>query len=483
MKQTVGDRVFKDALVRGTGKCFTMLATESARRKYRPLVMWACGRCLGYDTQVEGTRALFLYDLIGRYPSPEPFLGVVEERFFTSFNKSDWLFQQECELLGLFGKAGNERARRILEQGYRRLLQYLRHLNPARVSKPYIPALDSFDSLCKQLMFCARPADVRPMLERIVSDVGGLCIRDPFWNDTADFVRLSLEFALGERRLAAMLGRIRTSPEVEAYKAAVLQVKKESEAWNAERKRRRILGYKEVYRRVSEQGTAGIRYMVRRWRLDGRTKDIAGLAKFYVSEKDLETRAGLLDLFSYGETKCEGYLPLDCVLRDAASDDVSLRVSALGVLKWVKDPRVHDFALEMLKKRGVSPELLSVLAGNYRPDDDDFLIGAMKKIGSMRHRVHSILARITEDKNGNRLSRRMLMHLYDAIECTCCRERALRELGRRRLLTDDMLAECLHDASDDIRDYAKRLLSRRRAKSDHQLCIASRGYAKNFSLK
>jgi len=267
-----------------------------------------------------------------------------------------------------------------------------------------------------------------------------------------------------------MLARIRTSPEVEAYNAAVLLAKKEFEARNAERKRRRILGYKEVYRRVSERGTAGIRYMVTRWRLDGRTKDIAGLAKFYVSEKDLETRAGLLDLFSYGETKCEGYLPLDCVLRDAASDDVSLRVSALGVLKWVKDPRVHDFALDMLKKRGVSHELLSVLAGNYRPDDDDFLIGALKKIGSMRHRVHLILARIPEDKNGNGLSQRMLMYLYGAIECTCCREKVVRELGRRGWLTDDMLAECLHDASGDIRDYAQRLLSRRRAKSDRQSC-------------
>ena len=466
MKQTVGDRVFKDSLVRGTGRCFMMLATEFARRKYRPLVLWACGRHLGYDTQIEGTRALFLYDLIGRYPSPEPFLDVVEERFSASFNKSDWLFQQECELLGLFWKAGNERARRILEQGYRRLLQYLRHLNLARVSKPYIPALDSFDSLCKQLVFCAKPAEAQPMLERIVRDVGDLCMRDPFWNDTADFVRLSFELVLGKRRLAAMLGRIVPNPEVEAYKAAVLLEKKEFEARTAEWKRRRILGCKEVYRRVSEQGTAGIRYMVRRWRLDGRTKDIAGLAKFYVAEKDLETRAALLDLFSYGETKCEGYLPLDCVLRDAASDDDGLRVSALGVLEGVKNQRVHDFALAMLKKRGVTSKLLSVLAGNYRQDDDDYLIGALKNIVSKRHRVHFILARIPEDKNGNRLSQRMLMYLYDTIECTCCRERIVRELGRRRLLTDDMLAECLHDASVDIRDYAKRLLSRRRAKSD-----------------
>ncbi len=40
MKLTGKDRIFKDALLRGTGRCFAMLATESARRKFRPLVMW-----------------------------------------------------------------------------------------------------------------------------------------------------------------------------------------------------------------------------------------------------------------------------------------------------------------------------------------------------------------------------------------------------------------------------------------------------------
>ena len=460
MKKTDGDRTFKDALIRGTGKCVAMLVTESGRRKYRPLVIWACGRNLGYDTQVEGTRALYLYDLICQYANPEPFLDVVEDRFFASFNKGNWLFQQECELLALFAVNGNERARRILEQGYVRLLQYLRRLNPARVSKPYIPALDNFYSLCEQLMVCVKPAEVRPMLERIVRDVGGLCMRDSFWNATADGVQLSLGFALGDRRLATILGKIKPSAESKAYKAALDQFESERrKSWP------KVWGFRKVYRRISEQGTFGIRYMVRRWRLNGRTKDIEGLAKLYVVEKDCETRARLLDMFSGPDSQCEKYLPLDCVLRDAASDDDRLRVSALGVLEGIKNPHVHDFAVDMIKKRGVSYEAVKVLTVNYREADDDLLFAALKKLGEMSHDVYSALARIPESKCGDRLSVRMLNHLYETIACTCCRERVVRELGRRGLLTDDMLAECLHDASVDIRDYARRLLSRRRAKS------------------
>ena len=473
MRLTDGDRIFKDALLRGTGRCVAMLSTESARRKYRPLVIWACGRNLGYDTQIEGTRALFLYDLIGQYPSPEPFLDVVEERFFASFNKGNWLFQQEGELLAIFAASGNERARRILERGYGRLLRYLRRLNPAKISKPYIPAPDNFESLCEQLMSCAKPAEVRPILERIVRDMGRLCMRDSFWNATAAGVQLSLEFALGDRRLAAMLGKVKPDAETQAYKAALDQYESERQkSWP------KVWGFRKVYRRISEQGTFGIRYMVCDWRLDGRIKDIEGLAKRYVVEKDCETRAGILDMFSGPDSKCEKYLPLDCVLRDAASDDERLRVSALGVLEGVKSPRVHDFARDMVKTRGVSYEAVAVLAANYRESDDDLLIAALKKLGEKRHDVYSALARIPERKCGSRLSARMLNYLYKTIACTCCRERVVRELGRRRLLTDGMLAECLHDASIDIRDYAERLLSRRRAKVDLAMVDKKRGHEK-----
>ena len=462
MKLTDSDRIFKGALLRGTGRCFAMLATESARRKYRPLVMWACGRNLGYDTQIEGTRALFLYDLIGQYPSPEPFLDIVEKSFFASFNKGNWLFEQECELLALFAKTGNERAHRILEQGYLRFSQYLKRLNLERISKPYIPAPDNYDSLCEQLVYCAKPAEAPSMVERIVRDVGGLCMRDSFWIFTAECLQLFFGDVLGDRRLATILGRIDSVPEVDAYKAAVLQAKKESDYRDAERKRRLSLGYKEVYRRIKEQDVSGVRGIVGSWWHNGRMKDIEGIVKLYGKEEDPSTRARILDLFR--APKFKGYLPLDSVLRDASSDDDELRDSALRALDGIKDQRVRDFAFDVLKKRGMSYEIASLIASNYRESDDDLLIAAMKKLGEMRRHHLGIGMLNNAEGKGGRLSKRILIYLYDTTRCSFCRERAVRELGRRGFLTREMAEECLHDANNDIRDYAKRFLSRRRAK-------------------
>ena len=46
-----------------------------------------------------------------------------------------------------------------------------------------------------------------------------------------------------------------------------------------------------------------------------------------------------------------------------------------------------------------------------------------------------------------------------------CRLDALRQLGRRRKLTPDLLEECLYDSNDEIRTYARRALTRRKRRS------------------
>jgi hypothetical protein len=288
-------------------------------------------------------------------------------------------------------------------------------------------------------------------------------MRDSFWIFTAECLQLFFGDVLGDRRLATILGRIDSVPEVDAYKAAVLQAKKESDYRDAEWKKRQALGYKEVYRRIKGQDISGVRGIVGSWWCKGRTKDIEGIVKLYEKEKNPSTRARILDMLR--APKLKGCLPLDSVLQDASSEDDGLRDSAFRALDGIKDQRVRDFAFDVLKKRGMSYEIASLIASNYLVSDDDLLIAALKKQGEMRRHHLGFCVLNNLGGKGGRLSKRILIYLYDTTRCSFCRERAVRELGRRGFLTREMAEECLHDANNDIRDYAKRFLSRRRAKA------------------
>ena len=58
----------------------------------------------------------------------------------------------------------------------------------------------------------------------------------------------------------------------------------------------------------------------------------------------------------------------------------------------------------------------------------------------------------------------LLWHIYETTYCSCCREYALLQMGKRRLLSAEILEECLLDSNDDIRKYAAKCLTRRHRK-------------------
>lgn len=59
---TLTKQEVKHAIQRGLGKGY--LAVRDDPERYRELVLWACGRNLAFDTQCEGIRAWYDYQLI-----------------------------------------------------------------------------------------------------------------------------------------------------------------------------------------------------------------------------------------------------------------------------------------------------------------------------------------------------------------------------------------------------------------------------------
>ena len=53
----------------------------------------------------------------------------------------------------------------------------------------------------------------------------------------------------------------------------------------------------------------------------------------------------------------------------------------------------------------------------------------------------------------------LLLYMYRNTLCSFCREYVVREMGRRRMLTQELLEEMQYDCNEDIRKYADKKLS------------------------
>lgn len=102
----------KQAIQRGLGRGY--LAVRNDPDRYRDLVLWACGRNLAFDTQCEGTRAWYDYQLILCYNDRAEFRDHVIDRFQRKQPDGGWDYSHFSELLSYFVEDGDGAAEAAL---------------------------------------------------------------------------------------------------------------------------------------------------------------------------------------------------------------------------------------------------------------------------------------------------------------------------------------------------------------------------------
>ena len=95
---------FKTCMQQGRGLCHLTLKNETDIEKYKDIVLWGCLHNLGYDTQCEGTRAEYVYELTTFFHDEEYFVRPIIEAFSTLASDRDALFQHFNKLLSLFAE-------------------------------------------------------------------------------------------------------------------------------------------------------------------------------------------------------------------------------------------------------------------------------------------------------------------------------------------------------------------------------------------
>ncbi len=441
---------FKACMQQGRGRCHLVLQSEKDISKYKDIVLWGCLHNLSYDTQCEGTRATYVYDLTTYFGDEDYFLTPIIKAFESLSRRRAWLFDHFSAQLSLFAKNGNERAKEALARKYDQLFSVL--LNKRRFCN-YDFERDNFERLCVSLL----PLRDTDNKFRIVCDLGRLFRENPHYDcDYFDWFCFSIENDLGKETLQEYLKC--NSPQNEDLKSfyeSYLQLEEINSNRKLMRKPVEAPSVETILKDVSSTGKLSPYSRVSFSRC-AEEEERKSLAQEAIREVDLDKKAELLSVFQHHNFP----LPHDIIIEYANSSHERLHDVSLDVLTNCQSNVVRDYALSLMAEENRKAHALKMLLCNYTPEDKQFLLDELGKLKvtyddeSDWHDIgFKILHLFDEERD---LPKEFLLYIYNTTLCSCCRRSAVLALDKRQWLTEDIIEECRFDSNKDIRDYVNR---------------------------
>lgn len=420
---------FKAAMLRGLGRCIK--AVQQEPEKYRDIVLWACKRNIAYDAQSEGTRSWYVYTMASTYPDKETFIHAAAEALKKYRPNGGWDLLHLSELLMFFAMDGYEAARQAVDVKYQEFLTAMF----ARKRRPN-QALYELSDLEQLGLVLA--VDSRSFL-RIAGDFGRLYREKKYIND-GDFVWFFSSKGGQYRRI--MESAARRDENIACF------MRREQAYIDAQEK------FRQQRNREPEANLTGFR--LSRWLAkEADSETVAQYAYAYRDQSEVEARAKALEAFA-----CCPY-PGDPrpILEDTHSENDKLRRSAWRALENLRHPAVRDFAHNNAAKGDRSLENFALLVTNYNPEDAALLESLLRELIFQQkwddvHAAGMNIFRAFRKASGIPHPKHLLPLLYEYNPCSLCRESALVYMSKHRMLTRELLEECLHDSNDDIRRMA-----------------------------
>ena len=402
---------FKHNIQRGLGSCISELIKTNNIEKYKDIVIWACSRELAYDAQCEGTRAVYLSQIIDMYDDWDDFYNAVNTRIQRCVSKNNREFMQHAVLLSLMAGAGFEQAGISLSEIYTKLFDML--MKKRRMSNNRSMAEKfNFSNLCIALTSysCKSPDEIAKMYLKITSDIGKLLLQNKKLYDYSDFewYQIVCEQTLGKNTVNKILKKNAENKYISAY----------------------------IFSRNEYEGASESR-----------------------EPSDLQVSVSNILNSKYSSEN----LDIEGLIHDSKSDTAELSENALETLSNIKDIRVLDYALARANSGEKDMYTVKILLKNYTAENKDLIIRLVKEfpinIHTDWHSVFSAVLDLFGEKGVKGLPNELLLYMYKNTLCSFCRFYIVRELGKRHMLSRALLEECRYDCNDDIRDYAvKRLL-------------------------
>lgn len=426
---------FKAAMLRGLGRC--VKAVQQEPEKYRDIVLWACTRNIAYDAQSEGTRAWYVYTMANAYPDKETFINAAVDALRKYRPDVGWDLLHLSELLMYFAQDGYLSARRAVEDKYQEILaiMFARSRRPHRI----FCELSDLEQLGLVLA-----VDSKSFL-RIAGDFGRLYREKKYMYD-GDFAWF----------FSSKGGQYRKTMEAAAQRDENIAcfMQREQEDIDAQEQLR------QQRKEKPEENLTGFR--LSRWLAkEADLETVERYACVYREQREPDARAKALEAFTWcpypGDPKP--------ILEDTRSGDEKLRRTAWQALENLRHTAVRDFAHNNAAKGDRTFENFALLVTNYIPEDAILLESLLRELISQKdwddvHAAGRDVYRAFRKDSGIPHPKHLLPILYEYNPCSFCRESALVYMSKHRMLTQEILEECLYDSNDDIRRMAEKRLNK-----------------------
>ena len=426
---------FKAAMLRGLGRC--VQAVEREPEKYRDLVLWACGRDIAYDTQCEGSRSWYVYTMANAYPDREPFVQAAEEALRKYRPNGSWDLLHLSELLLFFAQDGYASAWQALEEKYQEI--YAAMLTRKRRPNMVFCELEDLERLGLVL------TTDRWAFRRIAGDFGRL-YREKRYMQDGDFAWFFA--AKGEKYRKTMENAAKKDENI-----ACFMQREQADIAALETLR-------EQQRNDPQENPTDVR-LARYLEAEADPETVAQYATRYREETEPLARAEALGAFSW----CPYPDDPKPMIEDTSSACWELQNAAWRALANVRHPTVRAFALNNAARGVHTEENFTILVTNYVPEDTKMMEDLLRELIEEKdwdgiHAAGLDIYRAFDKDSGILYPKHLLPLLYIYNPCSLCRKSALVYMSRHRMLTEEMLQECLYDSSDDIRRFAEKRLKK-----------------------
>ncbi len=427
---------FRRILAAGLGRTVLYLRDHDDT-PYRDVILYACTHNTGYDRQIEGSRADYLFELIQQTSDPQWYRNGILAALVAKNGMDELDLSQRFGLAHLFAKGGDAEARQAMHTMFAQNVAE----RDDDMGADEIVELDGLDGFI------------------FVADCLGrrLLVNPEAWS--SDFALSLLEKKIGKDKAMEAVNRAATeNPTIATYLSAVLQ--RRAGYVEAGGRSQDIQPYDEVKQIIVDPRAARRTPSLLRWGQRAPDNEVMRAACDLLKEEDPTRLHGYLLIFSKRPFPLapEKLIALASRVLDQAYDartaDINARAAlqAWNVLQLVTHPSVRAFALRSMQSVNWADRAVGLLISNFANGDHLLIEECLARYegNDWVHDVGFDALKVFE-ANPTSDSITILNTIYERGPCSVCRGRCVEQLIALKQVPAWMAEECRFDANEGIR--------------------------------